>query len=159
MLHLYFDLDWDSIRNRTCPNLVPHGYVVTTSINCIDRWFCTANDISIGKIGFHSCLESRSRISAEIRPYATSLAFSPPCCSHSVSRRKHIESRIGFFWKSEAIFCLDCILRLFQSERVVYTLPWPWSLDLNFVKVVGNHTREMFVDSCRLLLFDSPESI
>ena len=72
----------------------PHGYVVTASINCTNRWLYTANDIGIGKWGFHSCLESKSRISAETRPCATSLAFSPPC-SHSISRRKHIESHVG----------------------------------------------------------------
>jgi hypothetical protein len=109
----------------------PHGYVVTTPINCIDRWFCTANDIFIGT-RFHSCLEGRSRISAETRPYATSLAFSPPCISHSVFGRKHIEwSHRVFIWKSEAISAWIASFDEFSPSKCVHTLPWPWSLDLN----------------------------
>ena len=43
--------NWDSIENQSYifESSEPHGYVITTSINCIDRWFYTANNISFQK--------------------------------------------------------------------------------------------------------------
>ena len=38
----------------------PYKYTVTTSINCIDKRFCTASDIKIGML-FHSLPESKFR--------------------------------------------------------------------------------------------------
>ena len=88
MLHLRFDSNRDSIGNHTCRNLVIHMDMLSLQLSTskIDD-FALPMFICIGK-RFHPCLESRSRISAEIRPYATSLAFSPPSISHSVSGRK-----------------------------------------------------------------------
>jgi hypothetical protein len=109
--------------------------------------------IIIGKFrGFQSYLESRSQISAKNLTLCYKICF---LTTLLFFRRKHIDSRIGNSIGGVRLLCLDCILCLFQSERVVYTLSWPWSLDLNTLKDVCNHTREMFVDNCRLWLYDS----
>ena len=81
--------NWDSIENQSyvSESIEPHGYVITTSINCIDIWFYTANDISYRKE--IPPLEN-SWVSAWTLVLQYLLYVSPPQCSHSVSIIKQV---------------------------------------------------------------------
>ena len=84
---LYFDSELRFHENQSymSESSEPHGYVITTSINCTDRWFYSANVIIYRKE--IPPLEN-SWVSAWTLVLQYLLYVSPPRCSHSVYRRK-----------------------------------------------------------------------
>ena len=113
---------WDSIGNQPymSESSDPHGYVITTSINCRDRWFCTANNISNQKQ--IPPLEN-SWVSAWTLVLQYLLFISPPRCSQFCFQKK---TGVGIAYEYLPIieqehFYLDYILCL-SSVRVLFTL-------------------------------------
>ena len=114
--------NWDSIGNQSymSESSDPHGYVITTSINCRDRWFCTANDISYRKE--IPPLEN-SWVSAWTLVLQYLLFVSPPRCSQFCFQKK---TGVGIAYEYLPIieqdhFYLDYTLCL-SSVRVLFTL-------------------------------------
>ena len=114
--------NWDSIGNQSymSESSDPHGYVITTSINCRDRWFWTANDISYRKE--IPPLEN-SWVSAWTLVLQYLLFVSPPRCSQFCFQKK---TGVGIAYEYLPIieqdhFYLDYTLCL-SSVRVLFTL-------------------------------------
>ena len=155
---LYFDSE---LRFRREPSISEssdlHGYVITTSINCRDRWFWTANDI----IYWNEIppLEN-SWVSAWTLVLQYLLFVSPPRYSQSCFQKK---TGVGIAYEYLLIigqdhFYLDYTLCL-SSVRVLFTLCHGHGLWIWITWKVLQSSWEMYVDNCRLPVYDSPESI
>ena len=143
--------NWDSIGNQSymSESSDPHGYVITTSINCRDRWFWTANDIS-----YRNEIPplANSWVSAWTLVLQYLLFVSPPRCSQFCFQKK---TGVGIAYEYLPIieqdhFYLDYTLCL-SSVRVLFTLChdhclWIWIT----WKVFFQSSWEMYVDNCRL---------
>ncbi len=126
---------WDSIRNQPymSESSDPHGYVITTFINCRDRWFCTVNDISYRKEIpplENSWVSAWTLVLQCFALCFTTLLFSilfpeGNWCRYCLWIPSH-------YWARSFLPRLYPLLEF--SPSVVHTLPWPWSLDLNHVK-------------------------
>ena len=151
--------NWDSIGNQSYMSESSdlQGYVITTSINCRDRWFWTANDISY-RMRFHLW-----RIVGYLREplcYNTCSMFHHLVVLNSVSRKNWCRYCL---WIPSHYWARSFLPRLYPflefSLSVVHTLPWPWSLDLNHLKGFCNLVEKCMLTIVDFWLYDSPGSI
>ena len=130
-------------------------YVVTTSINCINRWRVLPLRQVIGK-WFHLYLENGFFFGICVNLYATCLAInSPPCCSHFILDENWCRYSFCVYLPlvSKAISPWIASFDWFQSKWVFFKLCHGHGLWIRIIiKVVCNHGWEMYVDSCRLLV-------
>ena len=128
--------NWDSYEGLVCMNQVTHEYMVTTSVNCINRWFVLPLRQVIGK-WFHLCLENVFWVSAW-----TFMLHALLLTHHLVVLIPLLdENWCRYFFCvylpfiEQDYFSLGCFLWLSPVQASAFqTLPWPWSLDLNHCK-------------------------
>ena len=109
----------------------PHGYVVTTSINCTDRWFCLPMiyvserySTRVWRVGLGSLRKSDLMLQALLSHHLVLLIpFS----------EENTVNPVGHSFGRARLYLLGLHPSIeFSPSKCVYTLPWPWSLDLNY---------------------------